>query len=319
MKQPRIVYSPKYDMSLWGIERLHPFDSRKASRAWRLIRAALGSSADALCASPPSPVSRQLLESVHSQEYLDQLTSSRAVAQALEMSVLRILPAEILDKRILSPMRWATQGTVNASEMALANGCAVNLGGGYHHAHRDRGEGFCVYADIPIAIEHLRRAGLLQSDDKVAVIDLDAHRGNGFESIYEHDSNVHFFDIYNFQVYPGLHKERAGSHNVIFGLRAGMGDDGYLNVLEAELPKFISQSGYRLAFYNAGTDVFRSDPLGRLNLSKEAVLERDRYVLRSLDTAAIPWVMTPSGGYTKESHLLLADTVIWACGNRTSR
>jgi histone deacetylase 11 len=317
MNQPRILYSPKYDMSLWGIERLHPFDSRKASRAWRLIRAAMGSQADALRALPVSPADSHLLESVHSQAYLNQLESSGTIADALEMRWLRFLPAALLDNRILLPMRWATQGTVNACEMALINGCAVNLGGGYHHAHRDRGEGFCVYADIPIAIEHLRQAGLLQSGDKIAVIDLDAHRGNGFESIYEHDSNVHFFDIYNFQVYPGLHKQHVGSHNVLCGLRSGIGDDGYMNVLKSELPKFLGQAHYRLAFYNAGTDVFRGDPLGRLNLSHDAVLERDRYVLSSLDGTDIPWVVTPSGGYTKESHRLLADTVIWACGSRT--
>jgi histone deacetylase 11 len=114
-----------------------------------------------------------------------------------------LLPGRTLDRRVLLPMRWAVQGTIDAARMAVAGGAAINLAGGYHHAHRDRGEGFCLYADVPIAIEMLRKEKLLSENARVAIIDLDAHRGNGFEAIYEHDERVQFFDLYNFQVYPG--------------------------------------------------------------------------------------------------------------------
>ena len=93
-------------------------------------------------------------------------------------------------------------------------------------------------------------------------------------------------------------------------------DAGCFNVLESSLPEFLEQSPFALAFYNAGTDVLSGDPLGKLDLTRAGVLERDRYVLSSLDAAGIPWVMVPSGGYTDESHRLIAETVIWACTAR---
>ena len=316
MTNPRVFYTPSYDISLWGIERLHPFDSCKATRAWRLIEKALGGRSQAVAAHPTSPAKMNALQQIHTTQYLDSLRSSAVVARAVEISLLRWLPNASLDKRILLPMRWATQGTVDAARLALADGCAINLAGGYHHAHRDRGEGFCIYADVPIAIESMRREGKLSSEARIAIIDLDVHRGNGFESIYANDPRVEFFDIYNFQIYPGRHTDRGERWHFLSGLRAHMDDEGYFNILKKYLPEFLQRGPYALAFYNAGTDVLAGDPLGRLDLSREAVLERDRYVIGSLDRAGIPWVMVPSGGYTDESHRLVADTVLWACVDR---
>jgi histone deacetylase 11 len=98
-----------------------------------------------------------------------------------------------------------------------------------------------------------------------------------------------------------------------------MDDAGYLNVLRHYLPPFLGKGPYALAFHNAGTDVLKGDPLGRLGLSADAVLARDRFVIESLERAGIPWVMVPSGGYTEESYKLVADTVVWACGARSGR
>jgi histone deacetylase 11 len=330
MSVARIFYTPEYDISFWGIEKLHPFDSRKASRAWQRARETLGAELDRARVAPAAPADREALKTIHADAYLDSLKHSGVVAKALEMPVLRLLPARTLDRRVLLPMRWAVQGTIDAARMAVAGGAAINLAGGYHHAHRDRGEGFCAYADAPIAIEMLRKEKLLSQDARVAIIDLDAHRGNGFEAIYERDERVQFFDLYNFQVYPGplqgfdpLSQDGAGRGNARFedvrSLRAFMDDEGYLNVLRNYLPPFLSKGPYALAFYNAGTDVLKGDPLGRLGLSADAVLERDRFVIESLERAGVPWVMLPSGGYTEESYKLVADTVVWACGTRSGR
>ena len=241
------------------------------------------------------------------------LGHSTVVSKALEVWPLRLLPARALDSNILRPMRWAVQGTIEAARHALAQGAAINLAGGYHHSHRDHGEEFCIYADIPIAIETLRAQGLLSPDARIAIIDLDAHRGNGFQSIYENDARVAYFDIYNFQVYPGLPSSKDERQKFLLPLRALMDDEGYFNVLKHHLPEFLATGPFNLAFYNAGTDVLAKDPLGRLSLTREAVLERDRYVIQGLEKLGIPWVMVPSGGYTEESHKLLADTIVWAC------
>jgi histone deacetylase 11 len=136
------------------------------------------------------------------------LRESAVVARALEVPAARLVPSFLLDRAILRPMRLATQGTIQAVERAL-EGCVVfNLGGGYHHAFADHGEGFCIYADVAIALTRARRTGCLNATDHILVIDLDAHRGNGTENIFRDDPNVHFFDMYNFQIYPAIRTPR---------------------------------------------------------------------------------------------------------------
>jgi histone deacetylase 11 len=108
----------------------------------------------------------------------------------------------------------------------------------------------------------MRLEGGLTRDARVAIIDLDVHRGNGFEAIYAEDPRVEFFDIYNFQIYPGRHSYQAERWQFLSGLRAHMDDEGYFNVLKKYLPEFLDRGPYALAFYNAGTDVLAGDPLG---------------------------------------------------------
>ena len=310
---PRVLYTPAYDVAFLGLERLHPFDGRKSTRALRLVRSALGASLDALVIAPEAPATQSSLELVHEESYLASLSDSTVVSRVLEVGLLRWLPGVALDRAVLRPMRWAVQGTIDATRNALTHGAAINLAGGYHHAHRGHGEGFCVYADIPIAIEAMRRDGLLSEQDRVIIIDLDAHRGNGFQSIYEHDERVVYFDLYNTLVYPGPAQFPA-AHMFLFKCYSGMTDRAYFDALEKHLPEVLSRGPFALAFYNAGTDVLAGDPLGLFDLTREAVLRRDRYVVENLENAGIPWVMVPSGGYTDESHRLLAGTVAWACG-----
>ena len=157
---PRLVFSPKYDLTLYGLERLHPFDGRKYSRAWGRIRAALGEQATALVEAPDAPVSDDRLLLVHTQAYLDTLArSSTTIAEALELPFLKLLSHWVLERRLLTPMRLATQGTIQAMGHALAGTTAMNIGGGYHHAFPEHGEGFCLYADVPVALAHHRQAG----------------------------------------------------------------------------------------------------------------------------------------------------------------
>jgi len=314
---PRVLYTPAYDIAFLGLERLHPFDGRKSTRALRLVRSALDAPLDELVIAPEAPATQPSLRLIHEEGYLASLHHSAVVSRVLEVGPLRWLPGAALDRAVLRPMRWAVQGTIDAARNALTHGAAINLAGGYHHAHRDHGEGFCVYADIPIAIETLRRDGLLSERDRVLIVDLDAHRGNGFESICERDERIVYFDIYNAEVYPGPARLPA-SHMFLFGCGSGMTDQAYRDVLEEHLPEVLSRGPFALAFYNAGTDVLAGDPLGQFDLSREAVLRRDRYVIESLEDSGVPWVMVPSGGYTEASHRLLADTVVWACGRRSA-
>src|SRR5262249_5833029 len=168
-----LVYSPAYNISAFGLERLHPFDSRKYRRIhdW-LIRQGLRRPGEFVA---PCPCSHAKLLRVHTPEYLRSLRDRRVLADILEVRVLRYLSRRMVAWRVSRPMRGATGGSILASRLALEQGLAINLGGGYHHASSDRGGGFCVYADVPLALLMLHEEGRLAS---VLVVDTDAHQGD---------------------------------------------------------------------------------------------------------------------------------------------
>jgi len=210
-------------------------------------------------------------------------------------------------------MRLAVNGTLLASEMALEGACVMNVGGGYHHAFSDHGEGFCVYADVAIAIRSLRERGRIKSNDSILVIDLDAHRGNGLEDILGGDPGVSFFDMYNFQVYPGLLEEDECLPFVI-PLRTQLSGLEYLEVLRSELVRFLAAvPPPKLVFYLAGTDIVSGDPLGKLAVGSDQVHERDRFVLDSVRALNVPTVIVTAGGYTEESHRLISRLMVYLC------
>ena len=309
---PRLVFSPKYDLTLYGLERLHPFDGRKYSRAWGRISGALGEKAAALLEAPQAQVTDDRLLLVHTQAYLDTLDSStEAIAQALELPFLRLLPHSVLKSRVLAPMRLATQGTIQAMGHALGGTTTMNIGGGYHHAFPDHGEGFCLYADVPVALAHHRQAGAIAADEPVLLIDLDAHRGNGFFAAFENDPAVHILDLYNAQRYPGFFDGDEDRHPYQVPLKAGRTDGDYRAALDRELPEFLeSVPGPRLAIYNAGTDIIAGDRLGGHEVSYDGVAARDRLIVDTLARRNIPTVIVTSGGYSDASHRLIADLAI---------
>src|SRR4051812_44711353 len=168
-----LVYHPRYNITAFGLERLHPFDSRKYRRIHAALMArGLRRPGDF---TRPRPATREELLRVHTPEYLESLRRPNVLAGILEVPIAGRLPGWLLDWRVLRPMRYATGGTIRAGRLALEHGLAINLGGGFHHAAAGRGGGFCVYADIPLAAAILHAEGRAQS---VLVVDLDAHQGN---------------------------------------------------------------------------------------------------------------------------------------------
>ena len=135
----RVIFSAQYNMGLGGMERLHPFDVRKYGRAWELLRKRFGSRLDEWLIATDREATREELLTVHSVDYLDSLRHSDVLAGIFEVPLAKLVPAFLLDRGVLSAMRWATRGTVLAAQAALTDGLAIHLGGGFHHAKADRG------------------------------------------------------------------------------------------------------------------------------------------------------------------------------------
>lgn len=231
--------------------------------------------------------------------------------------MLGYLPNFIIQRRILNPMRLATAGTVLAVELALQRGWAINLAGGYHHAKPDNGEGFCFFADIPLAVKKQLEKGL----KRVLIVDLDAHQGNGYVTLfaqnlqttapddlqYVKDSRVHIFDMYNSLIYPG---DSFAKQFITYDhpLR-NPSSAKYLKILFDNLPAALEASRPDLLFYNAGTDIFEGDALGQLQVTAQGIVDRDEFVFRQAKERGIPIAMVLSGGYTPESARIIADSI----------
>jgi histone deacetylase 11 len=300
-------------MGFWGSDKLHPFDAKKYGRAWAVLEDSLGERLANHLVKPDRPVTREDLLLIHSPRYLDQLRSAHYVAGVLEIPLVQYLPMVLINFSVLTPMRWATEGTLLATREALSSGLAVNLAGGYHHAKPAAGEGFCAYSDIALAIHEARNKGWLSPTDFIVYIDLDAHQGNGVCHFFLNDPQVHIFDIYNEEIYPAydhIARERIDWDLPIPSMCA---DDEYLDLLKGNLPAFLTsvedKGHIRLAIYNAGTDVYRGDSLGRLELSEPGILERDIFVINILRHRNIPTVMVLGGGYSRQSYKFVANTV----------
>lgn len=303
MPQPRLIYSPNANMGLKGWQRLHPFDLRKYERAMGLLKG--WECVPEKSVEQPRLTGDDDLAAVHPRAYLERLKDSHYVAAAVEVPQLGMLPRVVVERYLLRPMRWATGGTVLAARRAMEHGIAINLGGGFHHASRDKAEGFCIYCDIPLAIETLRAEGLAGT---VLYIDLDAHQGNGVERVYIDDKSVAILDAYNAEIYPGDEFAKAAIRWDV-PLPGGTRGPEYLERTRQHLDWALHEIKPVLAVYNAGTDIASGDPVGWLDVSFEHVLQRDRMVFDALTQRAIPWFMTTSGGYTDASHRLIAESV----------
>lgn len=165
-----IVYSPGYNITACGLEKLHPFDSCKYKRVFESLIKKKIIDEDTQIHEPAEPTREFLLEKM-SPFYLFKLCYSLYICKCLEVPLF-FLPAWFLRMRVLDPMLKATQGSVDAAIMAFDHGWAINLSGGYHHANCKSGGGFCIYPDITFIVHFARKYKGIR---RVLIIDLDAH------------------------------------------------------------------------------------------------------------------------------------------------
>lgn len=298
-----IVFSPAYDITLFGIERLHPFDSAKYGKVFKELKKA--GMLDGSNHHVPEAVTDKELLRVHSKKYLKFLNQSQIVAAIAELRMLKRIPNCILQARLLRPMRYATGGSILAAQLAMEQGWAINLSGGYHHAKGHLSSGFCFFADINLAAFRLLDEN---PDMKILVVDLDAHQGNGFEAVFEDDPRTPTFDMYNGYIYP-QDTDAAAFIKYKFPLRPGTSTEEYLKKLRKELPKAIEAEKPDLILYNAGVDIYERDPLGGLGISAEGIYKRDLFVFTEAMNRSIPIAMLLSGGYTPESYRIIGNSI----------
>ncbi len=195
--------------------------------------------------------------------------------------------------------RAAVSATVQATRAALTGGIAGVLAGGAHHAHRDRGEGYCVFNDLAIAVHTARAEGLLR---RALIVDLDVHQGNGTAAIFAGDPDTFTFSMHGATNFPRV-KERS---TLDLELRDGCGDEEYLALLDTHLPAVFATFAPEFVLYQAGVDPLHSDRLGKLSLSHAGLQARDTRVLRWARERDVPVVITLGGGYGRP----LDDTIV---------
>ncbi len=237
----------------------------------------------------PRPISLKRLRQVHDPAYLQALQEPAAMESILGF---RLAPGA--QDGFLAFQRLMCGGTLLAARSALRRqDIAVNLGGGLHHAARDRGSGFCVFNDVALAISHVRELG---HDFPILVVDLDLHDGDGTRAIFADDPTVHTFSIHNRDLGP-----TTATAATTVALGGGVDDDKYLAAVRTLLPPVMARVQPGLVFYLAGSDPCVDDRLGDWRITSEGMARRDQLVINLVrprpDTVTVPTVILLAGGY----------------------
>ncbi len=274
----KLVWHPGYDLNLGD----HVFPSEK----YRLVRERLIAERFATPADfvhpEAAPVEDLLL--VHTPEWIGKLRKGT-------LTYYDILKLEIpYSRQTVRAFLLAAGGTTLAARLALRDGIGFNVGGGFHHAFPDHGEGFCAVNDLAVAIRRLQREGRIE---RALIADCDVHQGNGSATIFAGDTKVFTLSIHQFNNYPA---EKPPS-DVDINLADEAGDTEYLEKLRAALVPAIEVHQPQLVLYLAGADPYYRDQLGGLALTLEGLMARDRLVFASALMHRIPVAAVLAGGY----------------------
>ena len=279
--RPRLFSTDQYRITL---PEGHKFPVQKYGMLRGLVEK------DGLFQLEQSPMSdAETVSLAHDRVYVNQFTEGTLSPAAMR----RIgLPwSEIFVQRAYA----SVGGTVSAALHAMEYGWGATLGGGTHHALRSEGAGFCVFNDIAVAIHVLRKRHLIQ---RAAVIDLDVHQGDGTAEIFQNDPDVFTLSIHCDSNFPFRKKQSR----LDVALPDGVEDVQYLRRLDEVLPAIF---GFRpdIIFYQSGVDPLATDVLGRLSLTHQGLIRRDRKVLHAARNYGAPFVLTSGGGYSRPIEL----------------
>jgi len=277
-----LVYHPDYVTEL---PPGHRFPMPKFGRVYQtLIRDGVAGLDQFHC---PEIAGRDVLALAHTADYVDAYLNGTLDERAMRRIGFPWSPA--LVRRTCA----AVGGTLLTAQLALQTGLACHTAGGTHHAYRDFGSGFCIFNDIAVATRFVQAAGLAE---RVLVVDLDVHQGDGTASIFADDPTVFTFSIHCSVNFP-YRKQRS---TLDVELPAGAGDAPYLAALTHHLPPILDNFRPHLVFYDAGVDPHAEDLLGKLALSDDGLARRDGYVLGECRRRGIPVAGVIGGGYSRD-------------------
>ena len=273
-----VIHHPAYEVDIGA----HVFPTRKYRlvREWLLAERIVRE--DELVM--PEPVTDDDVRLVHTPDYVAKIREDR-------LSPMARMTLEVPFSAALRESMWlCAGGTLRTARAALRDGIAVHLGGGYHHAFPDHGEGFCLIHDVAIAIRMLQRDGVIR---RAAVVDLDVHHGNGTAVIFAGDAAVFTFSMHQQNNYPAW----KPPSDLDLGLPDETGDGDYLALLERHVPDILDRHAPDLVVYLAGADPYERDQLGGLALTIVGLRRRDAFVLETARARGIPVAVTLAGGY----------------------
>ena len=239
----------------------------------------------------PIPCSFETLKHAHSEEYIYKIKN-----KTLDKNEIRKIGFPLVDS-VVRRSFIATGGTVLATKLALNYGLACNTAGGSHHATSNEGAGFCVFNDVAVAAKYLTTRGLA---NRILIIDLDVHQGNGNSEIFSQDNQVFTFSMHSKTNYPA----KKSISDLDIELKENLEDKEYLTILKSNL-QYLNKDEFDFVFYIAGVDIHYNDRLGKLKISDEGISKRDEIVIDNFFSNKVPICGVLGGGYNKDFNKLI--------------
>ena len=234
----------------------------------------------------PGIISDELVLHTHENQYFQRLKNIK-----LSKKEIREIGFP-LSKGLVERELTIAQGTIECTKYSIENGISMNIAGGTHHAFYDRGEAFCMLNDQAIAANYLIKKKLAE---RIMIIDLDVHQGNGTASIFKSNPKVFTISFHGKKNYP-FRKEKS---DIDIEFEDNTDDELYLKKLKKHIPTLIENFKPDFVFYLSGVDVLNNDKLGRLALSIDGCKERDKFILELCKVNSIPIQVSMGGGYSE--------------------
>ena len=233
----------------------------------------------------PGDVEDDVILLTHESNYYNKL-----IYQKLEKKEIRAIGFP-MSKELIKREKKIVQGTVECAINSIKYGISMNIAGGTHHAFTNRAEAFCILNDQAIGANFLIQNNYCE---KILILDLDVHQGNGTAEIFRENKNVFTVSFHGEKNYP-FRKEIS---DFDYGFSDGTSDREYLDKIKYEVPRLIENFEPDFIFYLSGVDIIENDKLGRLSVSIKGCKERDRFVLNYCKTNKIPIQVSMGGGYS---------------------